>query len=183
MRKVLAVVVTCCLVLSGCATTGGVRVEGAAAQVTPPPSMPPVPTDVPPSVDAIALLRTDPKVSANIKSLLTPCSYDRYPIDTRYVDVTQDGVLDLVVMVATCESKMPGYDPRTNLAGYVYNLKTTPPTNIFTSEQPWMDIETVDSDVYLELYQFAARDKSCCPSQPAITLYRWNGTALEPIRK
>jgi hypothetical protein len=46
-----------------------------------------------------------------------------------------------------------------------------------------MDIETVDSDVYLELYRFTARDKSCCPSEPSITLYRWNGTALEPQRK
>ncbi|MFD1052046.1 hypothetical protein ACFQ1S_43995, partial [Kibdelosporangium lantanae] len=136
-----------------------------------------------PSVDAVALLRTDPKVSANVKSMLTPCAVDRYPVDTRYVDVTHDGVLDLVVMVSTCDTKFPGFDPRTNLAGYVYDLKTTPPTNIFTNEQPWMDIETVDSDVYLEIYEFGPRDKSCCPSQPKITLYRWNGTALEPLRK
>jgi len=176
-------VVSCCLVLSGCAMTGGVRVEGPASQVTPPPSTPPQPSNVTPSVDAIALLRADPKVSANIKSLLTPCAIDRYPVDTRYVDVTEDGVLDLVIMVSTCDAKIPGFDPRTNLAGYVYNLKSSPPTNILTSEQPWMDIETMDSDVYLEVYKFSARDRSCCPSETVATLYRWNGTTLEPLRK
>lgn len=182
MRKVLLVVVSC-LTLSACATTGGVQVEGPAAQVTPPPTSPPTPANLTPSADPVAILRADPKVSDQIKSLLTPCVVDHYPVDAKFSDVTGDGVPELIVAVTSCDTKYAGLDYRDNVAEYVYNLKTTPPTQLLAVEQP-SDILVEDATSLTVVYlRWLARDKSCCPSGVTQTLYRWTGTALEPVRK
>ena len=173
-----------CLALSACARTGGVQVEGAAAQVTPPPSTPPPPTNVTPSVDPVAVLRADPKVSAGIKALLTPCLGDHYPVDARYVDLTQDGAVELIVTVSSCDGKEPtGWDDRDNMASYVYNLKTTPPAELMAVEEPGADIVPQDDLVIVTHVRYLARDKSCCPTGTLPTWYRWNGTAFEPYKK
>jgi hypothetical protein len=184
MRKVVPLI-ACCLALSACATPGGVEVAGAAAQVTPPPSTPPPPSNVTPSVDPVAILRADPKVSANIKTTLTPCLLDRYPVDSRYVDVTQDGAPELVVTVVSCDEKtLADYDYRYNLAGYVYSLKATPPVQLLAVEEPGADIvEQPDFGLLVSHVRYQARDKSCCPSGSFAVLYRWTGTAFEQLKK
>jgi predicted small secreted protein len=184
MRKVLSLV-ACCLVLSGCATVGDVRVEGAAAQVTPPPSTPPPPSGATPSMDPVAVLRADPKVSAGIKSLLVPCIQDRYPVDARYSDVTQDDVPELIVTVVSCDSKLPaGLDYHFNLGVYVYNTKTAPLTDLLSVEEPGVDITPEpDFGLIVSHLRYKARDKSCCPSDSLDVPYKWNGTAFEQLKK
>jgi hypothetical protein len=182
VRKVLLVVASC-LALSACATPGGVQVEGVAAQVTPPPVTPPPPADATPSVDVVALLRADPKVSASIKAMLTPCLLDRYPVDARYADLTDDGAMELMVTVANCDGKVPGLDYHDNLAVYVYNLKTTPPAELLAVEEPGVDIGEYDSMLIVNHVGYLARDKSCCPSGVRSVYYRWNGSAFEQVKK
>jgi hypothetical protein len=184
MRKVLSLVV-CCLVLSGCATAGGVQVEGQAAQVTPPPSTPPPPSGSTPSVDPVAILRGDPKVSAGIKAMLTPCLLDSYPVQARYSDLTLDGVPELIVTVSSCDSKMPaGWDYRSNVGVYVYTMTTTPPSDLYSVEEVGADITPEpDFGMVVSYLRFKARDKSCCPSDSLDVPYKWNGTAFEPLKK
>ncbi|TCO62413.1 LppP/LprE lipoprotein [Actinocrispum wychmicini] len=176
-------VAMCCLALSACATTGGVEIAGPAAQVTPPPSTQPPPSNVTPSVDPVAVLRTDPKVSDKIKTLLTPCVGDRYPVDARYADVTGDGSPELIATIASCDTKLPGSDYRDNLAIYVYDLKPTPPAQLLAVEQPSADIYVEDSALTVVYVRWQARDKSCCPSGVTTVPYRWTGAALEPVKK
>lgn len=183
MRKVVPLVV-CCLALSGCARVGGVQIEGSASQVTPPPSTPPPPSDATPSFDAVAVLRADPKVNPQIKAVLTPCLLNRYPVDARYVDVTNDGVAELIITVVICNGDMPATAYfRGTLAIYVYDVKSTPPAQLFAVEEPGVDLNE-QPDVGLELWHSRYRDGdlSCCPTGLYSTSYRWNGTSFEQIK-
>jgi hypothetical protein len=191
VRKVLSLVACCvlsgCVVLSGCATAGGVQVEGEAAQVTPPPSTPPPPSGSAPSVDAVAVLRADPKVTAGIKGeLTTPCLLDSsYPVSARYADVTLDGKPELLATVVTCEAKVPaGWDYRYNLGVYVYNLAVTPPAQLFAVEEPGADITPQpDFGLVVSHLRYKARDKSCCPSDSFDEAFKWTGSTFEPLKK
>jgi hypothetical protein len=190
MRTVAAVLL-CAFALAGCGPTAGpVQVEGQASQVTPPPVTPPPPTDVTLSVDPVALLRTDPKVSDKIKSTLTPCMSGRYPVDARYVDVTKDGVLDLLVAVAPCEVKAASdaaasgqFFRAAPLANYVYDLKPKPPVDIFASEEPGQLVDQRGGLLQLIRWEYRAKDESCCPSLQTAVLYQWTGTAFEVFKK
>jgi hypothetical protein len=197
LRNAVSIALLGCLLLASCGTPGGVQVEGAAAQVTPPPSTPPPPSNVTPSYDAVTLLRTDPKVSDKIKSTLVPCPGGRYPVDARYVDVTNDGVLDLIAAVVPCDMKAttPAAYQRGTLATYVYDLRTTPPVDVFSVEEPGVQLNDLQFDEgvskdgvspgLLEIrYVYRTGDRSCCPSEQSYTYYRWNGTNFEPyLRK
>jgi hypothetical protein len=193
-----AVVLLLCFVLSACAMQGGVQVEGRASQVTPPPSTPPPPSNVTPSYDAVALLRSDPKVSENIKSQLTPCLQDRYPVDTRFVDLTNDGYLDLIATIVPCDPKVQSQTASMRggaVATYVYNLKPVPPVEIFGTEEPGVQLNDIQIGKFendekpaaegmgllLMRSMYRAGDKPCCPSDAVYEYYKWNGTAFEPI--
>lgn len=192
-----AVLLLLCLVLSACAMRGGVKVEGRASQVTPPPSMPTPPSNVTPSYDAVTLLRTDPKVTENVKSQLTPCLQGRYPVESRFVDVTNDGHLDLIATIVPCDTKIASQQTVVlrggALAAYVYNLKPVPPVEIFGTEEPGVQINDVqigkvggdvpaeEMGLLLMRSVYRAGDRSCCPSDATYEYYKWNGTAFEPI--
>jgi hypothetical protein len=180
MRRTLAML--CCLALlgvAGCATTGGVHVEGRANQVTPPPTVPPPPSGTPKSIDAVAVLRADRGVSDKIKAQLVPCSDGRFPVDERYSDLTGDGVAELVVTVLICFEKEPepyllvgrGY------AGYVYDTKPTPPVRLFAVEEDGVEL-LLSSELGLALVQrrYGPRDEPCCPTDQTFSVYQWNGT-------
>jgi hypothetical protein len=176
MRRVVAL--GCGLVLlAGCATRGVVQVEGAANQVKPPPTTTPLPRGTPKSVDPVAVLRGDPKVSAKIKSLLVPCD-GRYPVDAQYSDLTGDGVPDLVISVVQCPVKASAPVVRTGpgVAGYVYNIKSDPAVRLLGIEEAGVElvVETGYGLVVLhDTYQ--AGDDPCCPSDQQFSVYRWNG--------
>lgn len=194
MRNVVCIVLLGCLLLAGCGMSGGgVKVEGAASQVTPPPTTPPPPSNVTPSYDAVTLLRTDPKVTDKVKSTLVPCLDGRYPVDARYADVTNDGVLDLIASVIPCDTKIAAPVPyqRGAIAAYVYDLKATPPVDVFSVDEPGVQLSELQLDQRAKgdelgpglltiRYVYQAGDKSCCPSEQTYTYYRWNGTSFEP---
>jgi hypothetical protein len=183
--------VSCCLLLtllSGCATTGGVQLAGPAAQVKPPPTSTPLPKGTPPSEDAVAVLRADPKLNSKIKSTLVPCEDGHYPVDDRYTDLTGDGVADLVVTLipclllskqsATAGRSMPGY------GAYVYNIKTHPAVRIFGTDEGGVEL-VPESDRMLAVVhnRYLVSDDPCCPTDQSFVLYRWNGSKFVEAKK
>ena len=168
---------------AGCATRGGVHVEGRASQVSPPPPpAPAVPSDTPVSTDAIAVLRADPQVDPEIKEGLLPCAGGEYPVDDRYADITGDGTDELVVNVLAC----PEESSLSSVAGFVYNLATDPPTRLFEIVEA--DVELVPStgsggDLTILHFDYTDGDDPCCPTGQWTTAYWWNGYDFVEIRK
>ncbi|MFC0113620.1 hypothetical protein [Kibdelosporangium aridum] len=188
MRR-LALGLCCLALLTGCATAGGVRVEGVASQVKPPPSTPPQPSGVTPSFDPVALLRTDPKVNDKIKSQLAPCPQTgRFPVDSRYVDLTGDGVAELLVTVTYCDfsaalgKALDSTRFTGTLANYVYNVVANPPVDLLALEEPGIILDQDDGVVQVTNWEYRSNDPSCCPSQRITKLYRWTGTMFERIK-
>jgi len=185
----------CCLVLlvSGCATQGGVEIAGRASQVSPPPSPPTLPSGTPASADSVAVLRADPKVNAKIKANLVPCESGQYPTDDRYVDLTGDGQAELVVLLLDCrdsQSAKAAADglviPYPGYAAYVYNLATEPPTNLLGVEGQSLDLVPYTrkgNELVLIRTTWSADDDPCCPFDQSVVLYRWNGSKLVEVPK
>ena len=177
-----ALIAVCCLTLftTGCATRGGVAVEGRASQVKPPPSTPPPVTGALTSADTVSVLRADPKVNDKVKGMLKPCPDGRYPLDQRYLDLTQDGAVDLIATVQMCLGKAPAaYNPRGGIASYIYDLKTVPPAQLLAVEESAEVVPEPSYGVMVVRSEYQASDRSCCPSGKAVAGYRWNGTAFE----
>jgi hypothetical protein len=191
MRKVLALLCGV-MVLAGCATQGGVEVEGRASQVSPPPSTPPLPSGTPASADPVAILRADPQVNDKIKAQLVPCVDGNYPVDDRYVDLTGDGKAELIVMLYNCVPG-PGGAPledgrefKTTVpvvyggyAGFVYDLATEPPTRLLTVEDVAVDFvvsQKYEQRLMVIRSSWGPRDEPCCPTDQSIVEYRWDGT-------
>jgi hypothetical protein len=188
MRR-LAAGLCCLTLLGGCATAGGARLEGPASQVTPPPSTPTPPSGVTPSFDPVALLRADPKVSDKIKSQLSPCPQSgRFPVDSRYLDVTGDGVAELIVSVTYCDfSVAPGKAIDSSrgvsaLANYVYDVVAKPPVDVLALEQPGIIVDQDSGVVQVTQWEYRAKDPPCCPSQQTYKFYQWTGTMFEQIK-
>jgi hypothetical protein len=181
------------LLVTGCATQGGVEIAGRASQVSPPPSPPTLPSGTPASADSVAVLRADPTVNAKIKANLVPCDSGQYPTDDRYVDLTGDGEAELVVLLLDCPDSRyakaaadglvvpyPGY------AAYVYNLATEPPTNLLGVEGQSLDLvpyTSKGSELALIRTTWSADDDPCCPFDQSVVLYRWNGSKLVEVPK
>ncbi|SDM49068.1 hypothetical protein SAMN04489726_1890 [Allokutzneria albata] len=165
------------VLLAGCAAPSGVRVEGKAAEVERP-----LPTTVagqPVTVDVVALLRGDPKVNEKIKYMLSPCESGRYPVDSRYVDVTGDGISEVVLNVQECRlTAYTGYGY--NRSGYVYALPPgQPPVQLFATEESGVVVQPdPGSGLVLVRGRYRAGDRSCCPSGEETTVYSWTGTSF-----
>lgn len=185
MRR--ALVAACCLVLTGCATRGGVEVEGRASQVEPPPSTQPLPSGTPKSADAVAVLRADPQLDEKTKAILAPCEYGQYPIEDRYADLTGDGEAELVVTVYGCPehsrvAELPSpYSVQAGYAGYVYDLSADPPTRLLGVQGDLMDLVTTGEpgQLILTRIRFEGTDEKFATEQ--LTVYKWDGSALVEV--
>ncbi|MFJ6748441.1 MULTISPECIES: hypothetical protein [unclassified Streptomyces] len=168
------------LLLAGCNPGGeGVRTEGSAT-ATPVPHGPvsnsPSPTATAASrkVDAVALVKGDPKVGGDVKkSLAKPCAADEYPVEVTYATLTGSTSPDVIVNVMTCADSV-------GIGSYVYRKRDGRAsgdndgyTNVFANEQPSVYAGVNKGELELSQQTYAPGDKVCCPSGEDVLTYHW----------
>ncbi|NED16531.1 hypothetical protein [Streptomyces sp. SID9124] len=155
-----------------CSTGGtGTRDEGPAGaepvvRVT--PSTTPASTARPaPRVDAVSLLKADPKVSGQVRMGLKPCSGDEYPVDSSYGKLTGGASPDVVVNVMTCGDSV-------GVGTYVYRPRADGTyENVFAVEQPAV-YGTIDrGDLVVTTQVYEKKDSVVYPSGEEVITYHW----------
>lgn len=164
------------LLLAGCNPGGeGVRSEGSAG-TTPAPkgavNTTPTPTSTPKGkkVNAVQLLRGDPRVGAYVKqSLHKPCAADAYPVEVTYASLTGSSSPDIIVNVMTCADSV-------GIGSYVYRKRDGAKggyDEVYANEQPSVYAGLNKGELEVSRQTYTARDKVCCPSGEDVTSYRW----------
>jgi hypothetical protein len=168
---VTAIAAVCALIgVSGCADTGGVRLEGAASTSKASPS----PTVSAGKVNPVTLLKQDPKVREEFKEDVKPCpgtgagKPKKYPVEAKYGYLTDSRYPDILINLSTCGDG-------TGLGVYVYQQKGGSYQNVFIDETPPVHGEIGDS--YLEIIRkvYTDTDAVCCPTGKSVTTYAWTG--------
>lgn len=158
-----------------CSTGGtGTRDEGPAgtqpvAQTTPTAPTPSAAKPTP-RVDAVALLKADPKVSGRVRTDLKPCTGDEYPVDTSYGKLTGGPSADVVVNVMTCGDSV-------GVGTYVYRARSNGTyENVFATEQPAV-YGTIDrGDLVVTTQVYGKKDAVAYPSGEEVITYHWANT-------
>lgn len=119
-------------------------------------------------VDPVALLKADPKVSAEVKRDLKPCTGKEYPVDVSYGRVTGSPVVDIVVNVLSCADAL-------GRGSYVYRAEGTTYENVFSDEQPPVYAEIDRGDLVVTKQVYGKSDALAYPSGEDVITYRWNG--------
>ncbi|MCL7365104.1 MULTISPECIES: hypothetical protein [Streptomyces] len=171
----VAVFVALGVSLSGCGTGGtGARDEGPAhadavggPASSPEPAAKDVPSKVPDRVDAVRLVKADPKVSPEVKRSLKPCVADEYPLDVSYGKLTGGSADDVVVNVLTCGDAV-------GVGSYVYREKDGGYQNVFKAEAPPVYAEIDRGDLVVTKQVYDKGDPVSSPSGENVTTYRWS---------
>ncbi|MFD9910471.1 hypothetical protein [Streptomyces sp. NPDC059063] len=154
--------------LTACSTGGsGTRDEGPARVGAVPstsPSVSPSPTAT--SVDAVKLVRDDPKVSLAVKRDLKPCVEDEYPVDVSYGNLTGAASSDIVVNVMTCGD-------RVGIGSYVYRPDGKKYENVFSDEQPPVYAEIDRGDLVVSKQMYGKDGSVADPTGEEIITYHW----------
>lgn len=156
----------------GCSTGGtGTRDEGPAgsqpvAQITPQAS----PSGTTPPVrrvDAVRLLKGDPKVGEQVREGLRPCAGKAYPVDTSYGSLTGGRSADVVVNVMSCADSV-------SVGTYVYRADDEGSyKNVFSAEVPAV-YGTIDrGDLVVTTQVYGSKDPLSSPSGSEVVTYRW----------
>ncbi|GHB69077.1 lipoprotein CseA [Streptomyces cirratus] len=170
------------LLAAGCATGGtGLRDGGPARTETVARTGPPVGSAASPNavtspasdrpagkVDPVALLKADPKVSAEVKRDLKPCTGKEYPVDVSYGKVTGGTVVDIVVNVLSCADAL-------GRGSYVYRAEGAKYENVFADEQPPVYAEIDRGDLVVTKPVYGKSDALSYPSGEDVITYRWSG--------
>ncbi|MFF4365659.1 hypothetical protein [Streptomyces sp. NPDC001594] len=119
-------------------------------------------------VDPVALLKADPKVSAEVKRDLKPCTGKEYPVDVSYGKVTGNSVVDIVVNVLSCADAL-------GRGSYVYRSDGGKYENVFADEQPPVYAEIDRGDLVVSKPVYGKSDALSYPSGEDVITYRWNG--------
>ncbi|MEW1633133.1 hypothetical protein AB0469_03575 [Streptomyces sp. NPDC093801] len=119
-------------------------------------------------VDPVALLKADPKVSAEIKRDLKPCTGKEYPVDVSYGKITGSSVVDIVVNVLSCADAL-------GRGSYVYRSDGGTYENVFADEQPPVYAEIDRGDLVVSKPVYGKSDAAAYPSGEDVITYRWNG--------
>ncbi|OAH10611.1 lipoprotein CseA precursor [Streptomyces jeddahensis] len=157
------------LTLTGCGAGGtGARDEGPArgasvAQPTPSPS----PSHTVQRVDAVALVKNDPTVSAEVKRDLKPCVADEYPVDVSYGKLTGGASNDIVVNVMTCGDAV-------GVGSYVYRMAGGRYQNVFRAEEPPVYAEIDRGDLVVTMQVYEKGDPVEYPSGENVITYHWS---------
>ncbi|WP_078883676.1 hypothetical protein [Streptomyces sp. NRRL S-340] len=161
------------LLVSACGTGGtGARDEGPAdaSSVAGTPAAPsPSPSDTPRPVDAVRLVKDDPKVSATVKRGLKPCVADEYPVDVSYGKLTGNSADDIVINVLTCGDAV-------GLGAYVYRERGDRYENVFAAEEPPVYAEIDRGDLVVTKQVYERGDPVSNPSGEDVITYRWSGS-------
>ncbi|MFH9435750.1 hypothetical protein [Streptomyces rochei] len=157
--------------LSGCGAGGtGARDEGPAraeaVEGAASPSPVASPSKVPERVDAVRLVKTDPKVSAEVKRELKPCVGDQYPVDVSYGKLTGQSAEDVVVNVLTCGDGV-------GVGSYVYREEDGAYQNVFQAEEPPVYAEIDRGDLVVSKQVYEKGDSVSSPSSSIVITYRW----------
>ncbi|WP_432156007.1 hypothetical protein [Streptomyces sp. bgisy153] len=168
-----AVVLTAlALFVSSCATGGtGARDEGPAHADTVAPAGPSASVarseayDVD-QVDAVQLLKGDPRVSAEVKRDLQPCVADKYPVDVQYGELTGSTASDLVVNVLTCSDAV-------GVGAYVYRRHDGRYVNVFKAEEPPVYAEIERGYLVVTKQVYDKDDPVSEPSGENVLTYLW----------
>ncbi|MEV4873574.1 hypothetical protein [Streptomyces syringium] len=160
------------LLLAGCdASSQGVRKEGpaqsqSAAKATRMPPASATPTQE--KVDAVKLIKGDPKIGDQIKKNLKPCVKNQYPVDITYGKLTDGSRSDLVVNILTCGDGI-------GIGSYVYRAKGDGYENVFVAEQPPVYAEIDRRDLRVTKQVYGPGDAVCCASGEDVVTYHWSG--------
>ncbi|MEU9778765.1 MULTISPECIES: hypothetical protein [Streptomyces] len=175
-RKAAGAVVTALVALAvlaaGCSAGGsGLQDEGEAPDAPTKGTPSPGPSSstglFAQAVDAAALLKADPEVSARVKADLRPCAADSYPVDTSYGMLTGGSSPDVVVNVMTCGDAV-------GLATYVYRADGGRYENVFAVEEPAVYAAIDRGDLVVTKQVYASGDPVAEPSGEEVTTYRWS---------
>ncbi|MFU0243428.1 hypothetical protein ACKI1J_48105 [Streptomyces scabiei] len=171
----VAVFVALGVSLSGCGTGGtGARDEGpahadtvgGAASSSPAPAAKASPSKAPDRVDAVRLVKADPKVSPEVKRELKPCVADEYPVDVSYGKLTDGSADDVVVNVLTCGDAV-------GVGSYVYREEDGAYQNVFRAEEPPVYAEIDRGDLVVTKQVYDKGDPVSSPSGENVITYRW----------
>ncbi|MFF3216144.1 hypothetical protein ACFYYB_36710 [Streptomyces sp. NPDC002886] len=121
-----------------------------------------------PKVDPIALIKADPKISAETKRDLKPCSGKEYPVDVSYGKVTGGPEVDIVVNVLSCADAL-------GRGSFVYRADGASYENVFSDEQPPVYAEIDRGDLVVTKPVYGKSDALSYPSGEDLITYRWNG--------
>ncbi|MEV5873346.1 hypothetical protein AB0L75_03775 [Streptomyces sp. NPDC052101] len=166
------------LFVAACGTGGtGTRDEGpahasavAGAVASPSPS----PTGGFRRVDAVSLIKNDPKVSATVKRELKPCESDTYPVDATYGYLTGGSVNDVLINVSACGDLV-------GIGTYVYRNVDGTYKNVFKAEESpvYSEIDGTDLTVTKQVYD--TDDPVSNPSRETVITYRWKAGRFTEI--
>ncbi|RPE41832.1 hypothetical protein EDD90_4928 [Streptomyces sp. Ag109_O5-1] len=121
-------------------------------------------------INAVALVKADPAVSATVKRDLKPCSGNAYPVDVTYGNLTGGTVDDVVVNVLTCgDAGGPGF----GVGAYVYRNESGAYLNVFKAEESpvYAEIDKGDLSVTKQVYEKG--DPVSSPSGENVITYSW----------
>ncbi|GGY51780.1 hypothetical protein [Streptomyces djakartensis] len=176
-----AVFAALALLAAGCGTGGtGARDEGpahtdsvaGAAAATPSAA----PSKTPDTVNAVKLVKDDPKVSPEVKRELKPCVADEYPVDVSYGKLTGGSADDVVVNVLTCGDAV-------GVGSYVYRGQDGSYKNVFKAEEPPVYAEIDRGDLVVTKQVYDKGDPVSSPSGENVITYRWtSGRFAEKYR-
>ncbi|MFZ3472018.1 hypothetical protein ACODT3_16345 [Streptomyces sp. 4.24] len=119
-------------------------------------------------IDPIVLLKADPKVSADVKRDLKPCSGKEYPVDVSYGKVTGGPAVDIVVNVLSCADAL-------GRGSYVYRADHGKYENVFSDEQQPVYAEIDRGDLVVTRQVYGKSDAPSYPSGEDLITYRWDG--------
>ncbi|GCD35877.1 lipoprotein CseA [Streptomyces chrestomyceticus JCM 4735] len=120
-------------------------------------------------VDAVELVKKDPKVGDDVKkSLGKPCAAEEYPVEVTYAALTHAEDPDVVVNVMTCADSV-------GIGSYVYRKKGGTYENVFADEQPSVYAGVNKGELEVSKQTYNTGDKVCCASGEDVMTYRWTG--------
>ncbi|NEB80770.1 hypothetical protein G3I40_37000 [Streptomyces sp. SID14478] len=141
---------------------------GSAASSAPSATSTPAPAQSPKTVNAVHLVKDDPKVSADIKRDLKPCVANEYPVDVSYGNLTGGASSDVVVNVMTCGDAV-------GIGTYVYRDEGGKYQNVFQAEEPPVYAEIDRGDLVVTKQVYEQGDSVASPSGEEVLTYRWRG--------